>query len=753
MIIQLAPMFSRDVIVAIVVLLLLVLTYGSWMLRRKRIPWRWVTILAVTRLVIVLLFTLCLVQPAISYTRTAEKKPELLVLVDTSRSMSAPSVAGGSRLAAAKEALSGPLFETLLKRYTLHFFAFDRAASPIAKRDLDALHPAGLVTDLGASLSSALDYHRQIAGQGAPPPERVLVLSDGIDNGAVDPIDVARRRSITVDVLPVEGRLSTGEDSSVHVANLQAPRRVLLGSECEFQVTLRRDELESDEININIEADDVPIGSRAVHFGDGQEEATIRFSHRPDNAGVAKYSFIVPFQGSQADVDPSNSASISVNIVDGSHEVLLFEEGWRWEFRFLRRVLEDDPSFNFTALLPRGSGFVQFAEPLRRSKLVGFPQGARDLQAFDLLVLGNTDPRRWPRGLGDAIAQAVIEDGKSLMVLAGPNLSRLLQVPAITTLMPVELPIGAGDPLEGPIDVRPSLDGAASPFFANLLEDMTAYEALPPLDSVYAPVRKCPGATVLLEASKLANSYGNIIVAAEHTIGRGRVLYLGTDTIWKWQMLPEPKEKQVSPAELFWQQTLRSMMPPQPSAAGASIWIQPERTQYSIGGKVVIQAHLRSEQQADGSETSKDLVQVQAVISAPDGEEMPLAFSPDPNNADIMQAEFGVSLPGEYVVGASLVIGGKHVAETKAAVTCRPRATEKTDTPSNVLEMKRIAAVTGGNVVDISDSDTWPARRSSEMLTVVEKRTMDLWQNFLLPVLLCLAFGLDWTLRLLRGFV
>jgi hypothetical protein len=753
MTIHLNPMFSRDVIVAIVVLLLLMLTYGSWMLRRKLMPRRWVTILAVTRLVIVLLFALCLVQPTISYTRTAEKKPELLVLVDTSRSMSALAPGGGSRLSAAKEALSGPLYETLSQRYALHLFTFDRAASPIEKRDLDALQPDGPATHVGESLSSALDYHRQMAGQGAPAPERVLVLSDGVDNGTVDPIDVARRHSITVDVLPVEGIASTEEDSSAHVANLQAPRRVLLGSECELQVTLRRDVLERGEVNMKVLADDVPIASRAVHFAEGQEEATVRFTHQPDKAGVANYAFIVPFQGSHADIEASDAASISVHVVDGRYEVLILEEGWRWEFRFLRRVLEDDPSFNFTALLPRGSGFVQFVEPLRRSKLTGFPEGAADLEAFDLLVLGNTNPQRWPRGLDDAIAQAVIEDGKSLIVLAGPNLSRLVQLPAITTLMPVEMPIGAGQPLKGPVDVRPSLDGAASPFFANFLEDMPAYEALPPLDAVYAPVRKRPGATVLLEASQLANSYGNIIVAAEHTVGRGRVLYIGTDTIWKWQMLPEPNENGVSPAELFWQQTLRAMMPPQPSAAGVAIWLQPEHTQYTIGRKVTVHANIQSGQETGGLPDPRDLGQVQATVSTPDGDELPLSFFADSDQTERLQAEFVVSLPGEYVVGATLVIGGKHVAETKVAVTCRPRVTERADAPSDILEMKRIATVTGGNVVDISDAETWPARRSSAMLTVVERRSMDLWQNFVLPVLLCLALGLDWTLRLLRGFV
>lgn len=753
--IHLTPMFSPEIIVAVVVLLLLLLIHGSWMLRRKLMPQRWVSLLAVTRLVIVLLFALCLVRPAISYTRTAERKPELLVLVDTSRSMSGPAAGGRSRLEVAKEALSGSLHESLSKRYDLQFFTFDRASSPIEMRDLDAIRPEGPVTHLGESISTALDYHRQMAGQGAPAPARVLVLSDGADNGTTDPIEVARRHGVTVDVLPVTSMSASPPHAIVRVVNLQAPRRVLLGSECELQVTLSRDGLERGEVDVKVLAGDVPIATRTVRFAEGQEEATVRFSHRPDKAGVENYAFIVPSNGRHAAVEPSDSGEISVHVVDGRHEVLILEEGWRWEFRFLRRVLEDDPSFNFTALLPRGPGFVQFAEPLRRSKLTRFPEGPADLEPFDLFVLGNANPRRWPRGLDGAIAQAVIEEGKSLIVLAGPNLSRLTQLPAMASLMPVELPAVAGQPLEGPIDVRPSLDGTALPFLANLWADAAAAEVLPPLDSIYAPVRKRPGATVLLEASQLANSYGNLIVMAEHTIGRGRVLYIGTDTIWKWQMLPQPSEQGVSPAELFWQQTMRAMMPAQPSAAGTTIWLQPERTQYAAGRKVTIHAKVRSGQDAVGLDISNggNHSQVQSVVTTPDGKEIALDFVRDPDKADRLRTEFMASVPGEYLVGATLVIGSKHVAETEVAVSCRPLATERTDTPGNVPELRRMATVTGGNVVDISDEETWPAPRGPDMLTVAERRTADLWQNFVLPVLLCLALGLDWTLRLLRGFV
>ena len=80
-------------------------------------------------------------------------------------------------------------------------------------------------------------------------------------------------------------------------------------------------------------------------------------------------------------------------MLDARYDVLVLEDTWRWEFKYLRRVFEDDPSFSFTALLARGNGaFVHFAEPDRRSPLAGFPRGANDLDGFDLFLLLKTVP-------------------------------------------------------------------------------------------------------------------------------------------------------------------------------------------------------------------------------------------------------------------------------------------------------------------------------------------------------------------------
>src|SRR5207253_4877051 len=124
-------------------------------------------------------------------------------------------------------------------------------------------------------------------------------------------------------------------------------------------------------------------------------EERVQLAHRPGETGLKRYEFRA------GDATPF---PLSVQVVDGRHEVLLLEDTWRWEFKFLRRVLEEDPSFRFTALLSRGNGaFLQFAAPDRRSQLVGFPQNRAQLLGFDTVIVGDVNPRRWPRDLAASL--------------------------------------------------------------------------------------------------------------------------------------------------------------------------------------------------------------------------------------------------------------------------------------------------------------------------------------------------------------
>jgi hypothetical protein len=724
------PVLPAWVVLVLSAGLLGVLALGSSTLLRREVPRRDVLVLAGLRVTIVALFALVLIQPAVSYTRQTQCRPELLVLLDTSESMSQPGGSeGSSRLDEVRQVLEGGLAAELSKRFALRWFAFDRGATPLEGDEWRTVQPVGSGTYYAEALTQARAHPHDL------PAERVLLVSDGHDQGRPDVVEAARRLGVAVDVLIPGSPPRDQASRAVVVADVQGSSRVLLGSETHFQITLRGDPANADRtVKVHLSEGGKELDSANVVLKAGRSEQRVRLAHRPVTLGPKRFEF-------RADESPS--FPLGLQVVDGKHEVLVLEDSWRWEFKFLRRVLEEDPSFRFTAILSRGNGaFMQFAAPDRRSQLVGLPQDRGQLRQFDTVVLGDVDPRRWPRDLAGSLRRLVMEEGKSLIVLAGPNLAHWSAASDLLTLLPVEITRETSNPTPGPVPIRVAGEGARSPFF--LQPGGGTLSSLPALDQVYPPLRKKPAATVLLEATKLATASGPVIVMAEQTAGRGRVLYVGTDTLWKWQTLATTSDAQTTPYHVFWQQTLRALAPSRPGGSPVNLWLQPHRSRYQAGQRAVVRAEV---------DALVPLTQasVRGVVSLPGGKTLPLSFSVDPSVSRGWVAEFETTSAGPYRVSASVMSGGRSAAEGSAVLDVEESRPERDGSPVDGANLARIASSTGGKVIDPADPQTWPD--SAGKVAAYERIRLDSWDRGVLLILLTLVSGIDWLLRMLRGYV
>jgi hypothetical protein len=716
-------------IVLTAVIFLVLLLYGSYLLLWKQVPGRHVLMLAGLRLLIGGVLILLLLRPIASFSRSEEQLPEMMVLVDTSRSMKFPSGEGErTRLDEVRELLGGPLGNALRQRFRVHSFGFDRTASPVPNERLADLRPTTTAALYDDSLAAAVELLR---AEGAMA-DRVLLVSDGNDQGAEDPAAVAKRLGLAIDTLAPSSPRQAPEARPVAIVDLQAARRVLLGSETQFRVTLRAGTLPAPRVKVRGTEDGKELPTSEVVFAPGQMEQRVDIPHRPATAGIHHYVFQVD--------EKTPPQTLTVQVVDGKTEVLILEDTWRWEFKYLRRVFEDDPSFRFTAVLSRGGGsVVQFGSPDRVARLVGMPQHRGDLLAFDTIVLGDVDVRRWPPRLAAAVAEAVREDGKSLILVAGPNLATLAEVPELHTLLPVELARESGEGIGGPVDVRVSPDGAGSPFA------VPAKGGLPPLDQVYPPLRKRPGATVLLEASRLKNAFGNLIVLAEQPIGRGRVLYVGTDTLWKWQTRAEPNAQGVTPYRLFWQQALRALTPTQSRRPGVNLTLQADRSRATTGRTVRLRAEVDPDRPLSRAE-------IKATITLPDDQRLPLTFAADPTDPGLWRAEFAPVQAGSYRVLARLSDGKDLLTEAQALFDVPATNSEQSDAGVDRTGLQRLATATGGKVVDPARPETWPEPGTGPRASVTRLRTIDLWENYALVLIMVGLLGIDWLGRLRRGY-
>jgi hypothetical protein len=706
------------------------IVFGTLTLVRKSIPRNWVLVLSALRFGIFVLFLLILLQPAITYRSNTAQLPEMIVLVDVSQSMARPG-SKGTRLDEVNAVLRRGEFASALKdRYHVHWFAFDRTAKPIDEGDLAKLKADGAGTQYADSIASAVKHVRAFGKN----PQRLLLVSDGLDRGAGDPVEAARRFGLSVDVLAPTTTASS-DVPPVEIVEVQSARRVLLDSDTIFRVTLSGKVAAGKDrpVTLRVAEDGKKILEHAVTLKAGRVEESLEVAFKPAKVGLKQYDFSLTH---------GKPYPVSVQVLDSKYEVLILEDRWRWEYKYLHRLFEDDPSFRFSALLNRGGGaFVRFGLPGERVKLVGFPQSRADLEYFDTFVLGDVDAGKWPRNLASDLARLVADDGRSLIVIAGPTLANLIDIPELHAILPVELTPDSGKPIDGPIDVRLRADAASSPFFFQLRS--ADEDKLTPLDQIYPALRKRPGATVLLEAVKQRNAYGNTIVIAEQTVGRGRVLFLATDTFYKWHTLASGSDGP-TPYSIFWQQAFRALTPARSNTEAVNLWLTPSRSRAEVGQTVVLHAEVQSQRALPASV-------VEGTVTTADDKRVPLVFTADPANPRRFRAEFVCTKPGLQRITASLMSEGKSLAES--ATSLQGEEPRGEDGDIDLASLTRIAQETGGKLIDPSLAETWPSPGGDALPPLERLHTIDPWSNFTLMLLLCALLGADWFVRLFKGLV
>lgn len=749
------PIWPWPAVLAAALVLFLLLGYGSLILRQKGIPVRWVTLLAVFRVVAVVIFLLCLLRPDWTYTRSTTEKPSLLVLLDTSMSMGYDEEGRPDpRLREVLDEMTGQGIVTDLEEgFDLQWFAFDNEARPLEPDQLEELATEGSGKNFARALETGwryqnlYDFRGDDADQGR---NRVLLISDGNDMGLEDPSETARRLGLTVYTLPPRDVPVIELEPKVEISSLQSPGRVMLGSELRFRGRLRSQGDFSGPVEVVLFEDGEPAHTQTVRFDEGTSELRLDLTHMPASEGRKEYELQAVPAGEGIAFEPGRAQSVTVDVAARKDQVLLLEDGWRWDFRYLRQILEDDPNFSLTAFISRQPGiYVQFADPDRTVQLDGFPRSSGELEWFDTIILGDVDPRHWPGGLASAIHDMVVDEGKTLIVLAGPRLSQLAAVADLEKLLPVEL-APQGGLTDGPVELEPTPHALASPLFHMPGETpfFESFDDLPTMDQIYAPLRKRPAANLLLQASDQANDFGNLIVLAEHTVGRGRVLYVGTDTLWKWQMRGLPDAQQRTPYEVFWKQALRAMSPQRPAGDRAALWLQTDRSRYAASQPVRLLAQFEG-QGLDPSE-----IHMEAFVRRPGEErELPLTLVAEADQPGSYVAGFEPSEAGFYQIHARASSDGQPLAETSMRIEVEPQPDVLSRRANHEANLSRLAGATGGSMVSMDDRESWPSADPGEIQSVEVERTADLWRNASLLFLLIGVLGLDWLIRLIRGFV
>jgi uncharacterized membrane protein len=233
--------------------------------------------------------------------------------------------------------------------------------------------------------------------------------------------------------------------------------------------------------------------------------------------------------------------------------VFYLEETPRWEFQYLSNLLVRDKSLRTWTLLLGSDA----DEPQRTSPGLA-PIDARakldlpsSLGAFDVVIVGDAAPKSLavtPEDVTRSLTalRDFVANGGGLAVIAGAgNMPSKLAGTPLEDVLPVrldrEVEIAANARVRETqgLDFHVTADGETCPY-VDVAGDRTASKHMWETDGNWRqywafPVRDArPGAQVLLEVSEADGDRRRttpVVVAS--TFGRGRVLYVGVDELWR----------------------------------------------------------------------------------------------------------------------------------------------------------------------------------------------------------------------------
>ena len=672
-------------------------------------------------------------RPALSVSMLAPRQNVVAVVLDDSRSMDV-SEDGKTRRARMLEMLDGGLLRDLERRFQVRLFRIDGTTERI--ETLSKLPDGAAATRLGPALEHLLD------GFSTLPLGAVLLVSDGADNAGgptLGEMNAIRSHRVPVHTI---GFGNTQITHDVELSSLEAPARALKGSRIEALVSIRQQGFAGRAVKLVLKRGNTVAASREITLGSDGQTQTERILFNAGDAGLAAIEAeVTPLEG---EANGANNTVRRVMPVDGTPRRILYVEGEpRWEFKFMRRAVEDDPMIQIASMLRTTQNKIYRQGIENPQELAdGFPSKVDDLFGYQGLILGSVEAGYFTSEQRELIRQFVDRRGGGLL-FAGGRFALAdggYEAPPFPELLPVNLPHHTGTFRRDPANAYLTPAGRDS-LICRIEDDpqknVERWKTLPYLANFQDAGTAKPGAVVL--ASMKADNMTLPLLVTER-YGRGRTAVFATAGSWRWQMLQPVSDMS---HEIFWRQFLRWLAAGTPGRVTATApAVVNDRREVELRTEVKDETYLPATD-----------AKVEAHVSGEGVQSPVVEMHPDASQQGVYEATLSVPKAGAYA--AELVASRANGELGRAVVAFRREdgVAENFHQEQNRDLLKKLASETGGRYWAPGD-----ARRLVEEMELsnagIQMREMrELWD---MPALFLLALALktaEWLLRRRWGFV
>lgn len=757
----------------IVVVSLLVLFWSYWR-SSGPVHWRWICSLC--RAAAIGLLGLLLLEPMRIIEVPRSGSNLVLVMADSSRSL---QVTDADQAASREQQMRRVLVddkqwqERIGDAFDLRTWTFDRelVSSPYGVYAAD-----GSGTAISRSLNSLAGRfrNRPVAG--------IILLTDGNDT---DPVDIRFDDLPPVYPVVVGGRRLSSDasigDVSVSQTNFEA-------APVTISATVRTTGMNNQPLTVQlINAGGEVVADQQVTSTAAEQQHPVRFQFSPRQPGVSQFRLRVTDQP-QAPVDEAprapdeatavnNQLEVVVDRARGPYRVLYVSGRPNWEFKFLRRALQQDdevdlvgliriareePKFTFrsrgserTNPLFRGFGndrdeeAQQYDEPVlvrmgtrdATELRDGFPKSAEELFQYQAIVLDDVESAFFSSDQLSLIEQFVSRRGGGFLMLGGQESFAQgdFDRTPVGELLPVYL--DSGIQFDNDTGYRLSLtrEGWLQPWVrveSTETVEQQRLDTMPGFATVNQVRNVKPGAMVLAEVTSANGDQWPALVAQR--FGRGRSAAMMIGDLWRWHLQGETGEDLLK----SWRQTVRWLVADVPRRVDVRV----EEPDHNTPGKTVFVDVV------DQSYQPLDNARVTAVVTRPDGEQVTIPVRPADDRPGTWQLDYLARQSGVYRVEVEATRpDGQLIGKREGGWVSDQDTAEFARLQPNREYLQRIADRTGGALYDLDDID-----RLSRQLPVgdapwMEKKSLPWWHSVWAYALVLGLLVSEWGIRRWQG--
>ncbi|MGC1275705.1 MAG: VWA domain-containing protein [Planctomycetaceae bacterium] len=713
-------------------------------------------LLAGLRLTALGLVATMLSQATLAVDRTG--LPVVAVLIDDSASMGLPegkarrnSRTPPTRLDLVRETLrrdDARFLQSLTRRFRVRVYRFADAATVLSPSSdetgrsalldrVNGLTPDGKATRPAAAVRQVLDDLRGAS------PGAIVVFTDGVSTtGEADALSAvatfaARRR---VPLYPV-GVGSDGPARDLELYDVIADEVAFLGDPVRIAARFRVFGLRGKPVRIVVtdRATRSVLTETTVEAGPDGRSSSAELSFTPKIEGELDVTVTLRADRPEANRQ-NNAATRHVSVRKQSVRVLLADHAPRYEFRFLKSLLEREPTIDVDTVLQEAD--LGFSEE-DRTALERFPLRKEDILAYDVIIFGDLDPGLLGAEVLSALDEFVRVKGGGLIGIAGTEYfpARYAGTP-LEPLLPVE-PARVTVPSEEAVLTEPfrlqvTIEGRQSGPMFRLAdrdeENRAIWNSLPGLYwRADAPALR-PGGVTLAETSD-ANGRIRPVIALQR-FGAGKVLLHLTDETWRWRFRTGDQH-----FGRYWIQAIRYLSRAALLSRDRGAELTSDRRSYSQGEPVTLRVRFHDEQL-----TPSAAGEVTVLVEDRSGGRQTVDLPRVAPASNLFEGRLNNLPEGSY-----------HAWVQQPAFDGAPPATDfRIDAPQRELarrgadlaDLRRAAEMSGGRYFDLEDAGRLPSRLPAGRPVRLEAALpKPLWNRPELLLALAGVLTLEWLVR------